>query len=224
MGKTKGFNMNYKAIIFDLDGTLLNTIDDIADSMNRVLAAFGFCQHEVGKYKYFVGDGMDLLTRRSLPDSCKDEALISRCISAMKKEYSLHCEDKTHAYDGIPELLDALCAMGKKLAILSNKPHEQTLVVVSGMLGKWKFEPVLGARDGISKKPDPFAALEIANNLKIAPDDILYLGDTQTDMKTALAAGMFPAGALWGFRKADELLEAGAKILFLHPLDLLKFI
>ncbi len=216
--------MNFKAVLFDLDGTLLDSIDDIADSMNKVLDMFGFKQHEVEKYKYFVGDGIDILVRRSVPDSCKDEALINLCLSAMKKEYSLHCKDKTRVYEGIPELLDGLCAIGRKLAILSNKPHDQTQVVVSEMLGKWKFEPAIGAKDGIPKKPDPFAAIEIANSLKITPDDILYLGDTQTDMKTALAAGMFPAGALWGFRKSDELLDAGARILFLHPLDLLKFI
>lgn len=163
--------MKFKAVLFDLDGTLLDTIDDLADSMNSVLERFGFPEHGIDKYKYFVGDGMDILVRRSLPVSCNDESLIARCISAMKEEYSLRWAEKTRPYDGIPELLDALSASGVKLSILSNKPHEPTVVVVSKMLADWKFENVAGVRDGVPRKPDPAAAISIAESLGIAPDE-----------------------------------------------------
>ncbi len=216
--------MKFKAVLFDLDGTLLDTIDDLADSMNSVLERYGFPKHGVDEYKYFVGDGMDILVRRALPEPCKDEALIAGCVAAMKEEYSYRWAEKTRPYDGIPALLDAFSSSGIRLSILSNKPHEPTGIVVSRMLADWKFEEVVGVRDGIPRKPDPTAALSIAESLGIAPDEFLYLGDTNTDMKTAVAAGMFPAGAVWGFRTAGELIEAGARILVMHPADLLNFI
>lgn len=216
--------MKFKAVLFDLDGTLLDTIDDLADSMNSVLKKHEFPKHGIDKYKYFVGDGMDVLVRRALPVFLKDESVIAGCIAAMKEEYSFRWADKTRPYDGIPELLDAFSASGVRLSILSNKPHEPTGIVVSRMLADWKFEMVVGVRDGVPRKPDPAAAVSIAESLGIAPDEFLYLGDTHTDMETAVAAGMFPAGALWGFRTADELIEAGARILVRHPADLLEFI
>jgi len=217
-------DMKFKAVLFDLDGTLLDTINDLADSMNSVLERHGFPTHGVDEYKYFVGDGIDLLVRRALPVSCKDEFLIAGCVAAMKEEYSSRWADSTRPYDGITELLDALNASGVSLSILSNKPHESTMIVVSRMLANWKFEMVIGAMDGVPKKPNPASAISIAERLGIAPGDFLYLGDTHTDMKTAVLAGMFPAGALWGFRTAGELVEAGARILVTHPVDLLPFI
>jgi len=217
--------MNFKAALFDLDGTLIDTIDDLADSMNIVLKKFGFPIHEVEKYKYFVGDGMDILVKRALPpESRSDEELVSRCFQTMKEEYSLHWADKSRPYSGIPELLDAFINEGMKLSILSNKPHDLTKVVVSTMLSKWKFEMVAGVKDGVPKKPDPSAAISIADNLKTLPQDFIYIGDTHTDMQTAVAAGMFPVGALWGFRTGEELIMAGARILAKNPADLLKFI
>lgn len=216
--------MKFKAVLFDLDGTLLDTIDDLADSMNSVLEMFGYPTHGVDKYKYFVGDGMDVLVRRALPVSLKEESIVAGCVAAMKEEYSSRWADKTRPYEGIPELLNALSSSGVRLSILSNKPHEPTGIVVSKMLSGWKFEMVVGVRDGVPRKPDPAAAISIAESLGIVPDEFLYLGDTNTDMKTAVAAGMFPAGALWGFRTADELIETGARILVRHPADLLDFI
>ncbi len=217
--------MSFKAVLFDLDGTLLDTIDDLADSMNTVLKKFGFPRHKVEKYKYFVGDGMDVLVRRALPpESRHDEELVFRCIQAMKEEYSLHWADKTRPYSGIPELLDAFASEGIKLSILSNKPHAPTIAVVSIMLSKWKFEMVIGVKEGVPRKPDPAAAIGIANNLGILPHDFIYIGDTDTDMKTAVSAEMFPVGALWGFRTGEELIKAGARILVKNPVDLLRFI
>jgi len=216
--------MNFKAVLFDLDGTLLDTIDDLADSMNTVLEKFEFPRHDIEKYKYFVGDGMDVLVRRALPELCRDEELVSRCIRSMEEEYFLHWADKTRPYRGIIELLDALASEGIKLSILSNKPHAPTIVVVSKMLAKWKFEMVVGVKDGVPKKPDPAAAIGIANNLGILPQDFIYIGDTDTDMKTSVSAEMFPVGALWGFRTGEELIKAGARILVKNPADLLRFL
>jgi phosphoglycolate phosphatase len=217
--------MKFRAALFDLDGTLIDTIDDLADSMNIVLKKYGFPVHDVEQYKYFVGDGIDVLVKRAIPsESCGDEELVSRCIQAMKEEYSLRWANKSRPYEGIPELLDAFIGADIKLSVLSNKPHDPTKVVVSTMLNKWKFEMVVGVKDGVPKKPDPAAAIMIAENLGIPPRDFIYIGDTHTDMQTALSAGMFPVGALWGFRTGDELISAGARILVKNPADLLKFI
>lgn len=214
--------MKYKAIIFDLDGTLLDTIDDLADSMNGVLARRGIPTHDVDKYKYFVGDGMSTLVKRALPQDISNDSLVSECITEMREEYGKRWANKSCPYEGIPELLDMLAAEGIKTAILSNKPDEFTKIVVEKLLSRWKFEVVLGERSGIPKKPDPTGAMEIADLLNIPPEEFLYLGDTNTDMLTANAAGMYAVGVLWGFRKADELIKSGAQILLEKPVDLIE--
>lgn len=216
--------MGFEAIIFDLDGTLLDTIEDLTDSMNQVLSRFGFPGHDREAYKYFIGDGIDVLVRRALPPENRDEEMVARCVVAMREEYSLRWDKKTRPYPGIPELLDALFQRGLSLAILSNKPHDSSQMVVAKLLPKWPFQIVLGARPSVPKKPDPAAALEIAERLHLTPGKFLYLGDTGTDMKTAIDAGMFPVGALWGFRTAQELIDHGAKALVEKPLDFLQYL
>jgi phosphoglycolate phosphatase len=216
--------MNFKAILFDLDGTLLNTIEDLTDSMNQMLNRFGFSGHDQEAYKYFVGDGVESLVRRALPPDRVDEELTARCIAAMREEYGRRWDKKTRPYPGIPELLDALGQRRFPMAVLSNKVQDFTEICVSKLLSKWSFQIVLGARPTVPKKPDPAAALEIAEALDIKPVQFLYLGDTGTDMKTAVAAGMFPLGALWGFRTARELLDHGAKALLEKPVDLLNYL
>ena len=213
--------MKFKAVLFDLDGTLLDTIEDLADSMNIVLTGMGFPTHEVAAYKYHVGDGVRELAVRALPKNHQDEETIKKCIAAMRQEYGSRWDKKTRPYPGIPGLLDALTARGIKMAVLSNKPDQNTKVVVAKLLPKWRFDYVAGERAGIPRKPDPGAALSIAEQLGIPPKEWLYLGDTNTDMKTAVGAGMYPVGALWGFRTADELLACGAKTLIEHPPGLL---
>jgi len=213
--------MGSKAVLFDLDGTLLDTIEDLADSMNVVLTRMGFPTHSVAAYKYHVGDGVRELAVRVLPQDHQDEETIKKCIAAMRQEYGNRWDKKTRPYPGIPELLDALTARGIKMAVLSNKPDATTKVVVAKLLPWWRFDVVAGERAGIPRKPDPGAALSIAEQLGIAPQEWLYLGDTNTDMKTAVAARMYPVGALWGFRTADELLASGAKVLVKYPVDLL---
>jgi len=216
--------MAYKAVLFDLDGTLLDTLEDLADSMNVVLRRFGFPEHPVEPYKYFVGDGVDNLVLRTLPEAHRDPATVQLCMAAMREEYARRWADKTHPYDGIPELLDALTARGIRMAVLSNKPDDFTKLCVARLLPRWRFGLVAGMRPSGPKKPDPAGARAAAEHFGLRPAEVLYLGDTNTDMQTAVAAGMFPVGALWGFRTADELVANGAKVLIEKPLDLLQLL
>jgi phosphoglycolate phosphatase len=214
--------MTYSAILFDLDGTLLNSLDDLADSMNIVLTSLGFPVHPVDAYRYFVGNGIPTLVRRCLPKSAlADEPLVRDAEEQMRAEYGRRKNNKTRLYDGIPEMLDELQSRGARLAILSNKPHDALVGVVKHHLSGWKFEAAYGEREGVPTKPDPESALSIAREMKLPPSAFLYLGDTNTDMKTALAAGMFPVGVTWGFRTAEEIREAGARVLIAKPSEVL---
>jgi len=216
---------DFQAIILDVDGTLLDTLQDLADSMNSTLRHFGFPVHELEKYKHFVGDGMENLVRRSVPDWAKtDPRMISRCLEMMQQIYERNWNVKSRPYPGIPELLDALTARGLKMAVLSNKPHDLTQRAIEGLLPVWRFEVVMGERPPVPRKPNPSSALEIANRLGVEPAGFLYLGDTATDMKTANAAAMYAVGALWGFRNAEELIESGAKKLIAKPAELLELL
>ncbi len=215
----------FQAIMMDLDGTLLDTLQDLADSMNSTLAHFGFPVHALEKYRYFVGEGMENLVRRSLPDSARtDPDLVSKSFEMMRQIYGRNWAIKTRPYPGIPELLDALSARGLKMAILSNKPDEFTRKTVQRFLPAWRFDAVVGESPPIPRKPDPFSALEIANRLRVEPACFLYMGDTATDMKTANSAGMYAIGALWGFRDSEELLASGAKKLVAKPSELLELL
>jgi phosphoglycolate phosphatase len=216
--------MTFGAVLFDLDGTLLDTLADLAEATNCVLRRWGFPEHPLASYKLFVGDGIEQLVRRALPAARHEERTVADCVDALIKEYGQRWDEKTRPYDGIPELLTALVQRDLQLAILSNKPHDMTEVLVARLLSSWPFSIVFGARAGVPKKPDPRVALEIADRLGIPPEKTLYLGDTGIDMKTARAARMFPVGALWGFRDAEELLESGAAVLVERPIDLLDLI
>jgi phosphoglycolate phosphatase len=150
--------------------------------------------------------------------------MVASCVAQMRAEYARRWHAKTRPYPGIPQLLDTLTAHGLRLAILSNKPHDFTVRIAERLLARWSFDPVLGARAGVPKKPDPGAALEIAGQRGIPPGAWLYLGDTSTDMETATAAGMFPVGVLWGFRGAAELEASGARLLIQRPDQLLELL
>ena len=209
-----------KCVLFDLDGTLVDSLADLANSMNRVLTRQGLPPHPVQAYRYFVGNGITKLVQRALPAEAQRQNLIQDCVQKMRQEYALHWADTTRPYPGITQLLDTLATLGIQMAILSNKPDELTQEVVRKLLPEWDFAAVAGARETIPKKPDPAGALRIANLLHHEPADFLYLGDTNTDMQTARAAGMFAIGALWGFRTADELKEHGAQALLAVPMEL----
>ena len=217
--------MHFRAILFDLDGTLLDTLEDLADSMNSVLKAHGFPTHPDDAYRYFVGDGVVKLVSRSLPESARDnDALVSGCVEAMGCEYSQRWAQKTRLYEGIAPLLNELEQMGLKKAILSNKPHELTQAMTQHYLKRWHFDVALGAQDSFPRKPDPRGAWIVAKSLATAPEEFLYVGDTNTDMQTADAAGMFAAGVLWGFRTEQELRESGARALVRRPLEMLSLL
>lgn len=213
--------MNFQAVIFDLDGTLLDTLEDLARAGNRVLEAEGLPVHPVDHYRYFVGDGLQTLIKRILPKDKRSEDHVNRLISAFRADYGQNWKVTTRLYDGVDLMLDGLNKRQLKLNVLSNKPQDFTDVCVQKFLGGWTFQYVIGQRAGCPKKPDPAGALEIARLLCIEPSEILYLGDTATDMKTARAAGMLPVGVLWGFRSEEELIENGAEHLIHQPDELL---
>jgi phosphoglycolate phosphatase len=217
--------MTYKAVLFDLDGTLLDTLEDLADSMNAVLSSRGYPTHQLAEYRYFVGDGVEMLVRRAVPDGVgRDEQAVRTCMDRMREEYTLRWKNKSRLYPGIPALLDSLAAKGLLLTVLSNKPNAFVQQIARHFFGKWKFASAQGALPEVPRKPDPAGALAISRSIGVSPDSFLYLGDTNTDMETANAAGMFPVAALWGFRPEKELREAGARFLAAQPQDVLALV
>lgn len=213
--------MAYHAVLFDLDGTLLDTLKDIADSVNYALASFGFKGHELNAYRYFIGEGVEVLALRSLPENRRDKLTVGKLVDCINGKYSLRWANNTRPYIGIPELLDALTSLGIRLAVLSNKAQNFTEMLISRLLLDWHFELVVGAPPSIPQKPDPRAARQIAKQMNMPPGEFIYLGDSGVDMKTAIAADMYPVGVLWGFRTTEELLTSGAKTLTKKPQDML---
>ena len=214
-------SLKFQAVLFDLDGTLLDTLEDLADSMNTVLEEQHFPVHPVDAYRYFVGDGMKELARRVLPAAKRDDAMVAINVELMSAEYAKRWNRKTKPYPGMEEALDKLTADGIRMAVLSNKPDAFTKKMIPALLPRWDFSPVIGARPGVPVKPDPQAALEIAGLLQLSPSRIMYVGDTAIDMKTANAAGMYAVGVAWGFRTIDELRQNGAKAIVHEPGELL---
>jgi len=212
---------SFQAVLYDLDGTLLDTLEDLADSMNHALGALGLEPHPVEAYKIFVGDGVENLVTRAAPQAAHDQGLLRQLLSEMRSEYGKRWAHKSRPYPGIAELLDGLTARGVEKAVFSNKPHDFTVLCVSTLLKPWRFAAVRGLDAHTPRKPDPTAALAIAAQLRIPPSSFIYLGDTNTDMWTATRAGMYAVGVLWGFRQADELLASGAQTLINHPSELL---
>jgi len=211
-----------KAILFDLDGTLLDTLRDIADACNAALGRHGFPPHPLDSYRYFIGDGVPVLITRTVPAQQQTAEILASVAAAYREEYQRCWNATTTLYPGVAELLDQMTCRGVPLAVLSNKPDEFTRRCVAEFLPRWTFSIVLGASVAFPPKPDPASARHIARTLHVPPEQFWYLGDTSTDMRTAVAAGMFPVGVLWGFRPADELRTAGARRLISHPRELLE--
>ncbi|MDZ4200330.1 MAG: HAD family hydrolase [Kiritimatiellia bacterium] len=210
-----------KSVIFDLDGTLLDTLEDLADAVNSALAAEGFPPHEPAAYRLFVGDGAAKLIQRALPEDRRDAETQSRCLAAMRANYATGWARKTTVYEGVPEMLNGLAAAGISMSVLSNKPDDFTVRMVAHYFGEKIFRIVRGHRPGCSLKPAPDAALEILAAQGSNPMNTALLGDSAVDIQTARAARLVPIGALWGFRTREELETAGARILLRHPSDLL---
>lgn len=205
-----------RAVLFDLDGTLTNTLEDIADAMNRSLRLHDLPQWPLDAYRYLVGDGAKKLAERAVRE--RHELALS-----VQKEYQAYYEKhtrvKTQPYEGVPEMLRALQERGVPLAVFSNKPDADTKGVVSHYFPDIAFKAVRGQVEGIPVKPDPTGALMVAQQLGVAPEEVLYLGDTATDMCCARNAGMTPVGVLWGFREEAELRDSGAAHIISHPME-----
>ncbi len=215
--------MKWQGILFDLDGTLLDTLPDLANSVNEVLSGLGHPVHPVDAYRYFVGDGVEILFRRALPHGrSAPEEEIKAAVAAMEEDYGRRWAEHTRPYTEIGEMLDWLEQRQIPKAIISNKPDPVTQIMVRDLLPAWRFEVVQGAIPGIPKKPDPAAALQIARQLEAPPQQVLFVGDSNIDMQTAVAAGMYPVGVSWGFRPVEELRESGAREILISPLDLVK--
>ena len=213
--------MQFKAICFDLDGTLLDSLADLASCTNKILLNRGLPEHPEAAYRYFVGEGAKRLMTRVLPEEVRNESHIEECRQDFEATYREYWDEQTAPYEKIPELLNVLQRRKLKLTVLSNKPHEFTLLAVNKLLPSWYFDMILGQREGVSRKPDPTGMLEICEKLKIPPSSFIYLGDTATDMKTSVTAGCFSVGVLWGFRSEEELRDNGANAIVKDPLDVL---
>ena len=211
----------FKAVIFDLDGTLVNSLHDIADSMNRVLAAKGFTTYDYDSYRYFIGRGLRNLVGKTLSEEQRTEENITELYAELLEDYKKNLLQKTVLYKGISDLLDALKEQGLKMAIFSNKADNFTRKIARELMSSWKIDYVLGSKEDIPRKPDPTGALMICKILEVFPDEVLYVGDTSVDMNTATAAGFYPVGVTWGFRSKEELLDSGAKTIIDEPLELL---
>lgn len=214
--------LKYDGVIFDLDGTLVDTLKDLADAMNRVLSGEQAPVHSYATYRLLIGKGIRNLVGQALPPEKRSDETIARCYERMIADYGENCLVKTRQYDGVAELVSGLRTAGATLAVFSNKSDELTRRIVESLFGPGDFDVVMGARPGLPLKPDPTVALLISARLGVAPGRIVFLGDSGIDMLTATAAGMIAVGAAWGFRTKDELVENGARVVLDHPLELLE--
>lgn len=203
----------YKTVVFDLDGTLLNTIDDLADAGNRVCAARGWPQHTVEEYKYFVGNGIPKLVERFSPPEARTPDQLADTLAAFQADYGAHLQDKTAPYPGMPALLARLKAAGVQLAVFSNKADPLARQVVADYFDAALFDAVRGALPGVPTKPAPQGTLALMQAIGADPAATLYVGDSNVDVDTAHNAGLPCCGVLWGFRTRQELTDAGAEHL-----------
>lgn len=209
--------MRFSGVIFDLDGTLLDSLQDVADFANIVLGRYGFNKRELAEYRHLAGDGSKTLMQRASGSS--DEELISKMALEFKAVYENEI-GSSKPFDGVKEVLWALQKEGVKKAVLSNKPDALTKECVKRYFGEFSFEAVCGQTDEFGLKPNPASALFIASTFNATPEKIAFVGDTKTDMLTAVSGGFYPIGVTWGFRDKDELVSFGAKDVVLSPKEL----
>lgn len=209
------------AVLFDLDGTLLNSLADIAAAGNAALARVGAPPHPPADYRRFIGEGVNRLFEQSLPAELQDLTTIAKCAAAFQETYAREWNQRSVLYPGIPELLSSLAQQSIQLAILSNKPHDFTVACVRHYLAAWRFSAVLGPHEGVPRKPDPTGAQRILRELNVQPQECLYVGDSGIDMQTAQAAGIYAVGVAWGFRPVEELRASGADLVLDVPDELL---
>ena len=212
-----------KAVLFDLDGTLVNSLYDLAAATNYCLENEGLATHDLEKYRYFIGNGIPNLIERALPEGQKTPERIEEVKEKFLRRYSEHCCDKTAPYEGIPELIATLKQRGIKVAIITNKAQSMTDIIVKKLFCD-DFVYVLGKREDFPLKPDPSSARYLMEKLSLTPETCLFVGDSGVDMQTALNAGIKSVGVLWGFREREELLENGANYIIDAPHQLLGII
>ena len=215
--------MKFKGIIFDLDGTLVNSLEDISDAMNTVLTNLNYPTHTYDTYQYFIGSGLRNLVSKALPASNNTEDQIETCFQTMINEYRKNCTLKTKPYEGIITLLDELVSQNIKLAVFSNKADELTKKIAAEIFPAY-FDAAVGLSTEELKKPNPFEAVEISKNWNLKTEEILFVGDSDIDMQTANNANMFAVGVSWGYRTKEELIASGAKTVINKPLDLIQLL
>ena len=212
--------MAYRAAVFDLDGTLLNTLADLADSGNELLASYGMAPHPEPAFRYFVGNGSRKLMERILPGKSPEQ--IDEALARYKAIYEKHLTAKTTPYAGISETLSALKARGVRMAVCTNKHISAAEALIRKYFPADTFDTFEGDRPGVPRKPDPAHVRIVLEKMGVRPEETVYLGDSGVDMQTAVNAGALPVGVLWGFREKDELMENGAQILLSKPSELLE--
>lgn len=211
-------------VIFDLDGTLINSIGDLCVSVNQALEQCGFPTHEEDAYRFMVGDGVMKLFERALPEEARSEENILRIRDLFVPFYEVHNADRSHPYEGIVELLAELQRRGVRMAVASNKYHSATLKLIRHFFPEIRFELVLGNREGVPRKPDPQIVEEILTHVGVAKEEVLYVGDTNVDMQTAKRAEVDCLGVSWGFRPRVELAAHNPLAIIDHPSELLGYL
>lgn len=215
--------MKYKAIIFDLDGTLLYTLGDIAHAVNTALNEYDMPSHPEESYKKFVGHGLKETLKRACTGDCPDD-ILDKAYLWVLEEYSNNSVVTTRPYADIPLLLNQLTSYGIQLAVLSNKEDSLVKHIAGELLSDWSFTTVQGILPDVSKKPDPVAVHQILKDMSIEPSEAIFVGDSGVDMKTAVNSGLLGVGVTWGYRDIFELTEAGAGILIDNPGEILRIL
>lgn len=210
------------AVIFDLDGTLLNTLGDLRAATNHALEVRGLPPHSMEEIRQFIGNGIRLLICRAMPEGTP-EAEIDAALDDFKAYYAAHIHDRTVPYDGIPQLLTALKKRGIQVAVLSNKIDSASRQLIEYFF-PGKTDVVFGEHVGVPRKPDPTSCRMVMQQLGVQPEQVLYVGDSGTDMQTAKNAGLYAVGVTWGFRSKEVLLEYGADVLVHRPEQILQIL
>lgn len=213
-----------KLVIFDLDGTLLNTIEDLAHSTNHALRLNGFKEHPTEEYKFFVGNGINKLFERALPEDARNEENILKIRKSFLEYYDVHNCDYTKPYKGITELLETLSNKGVAMAVASNKYDSATQNIVRHFFGSFQFASILGNVEGCPTKPNPQIVENTICKYPCDKSDILFVGDSGVDMQTAINAGVDACGVKWGFRPVEELEAFHPKYIVNSPEEIIKII